>query len=69
MDTIDQIRESFSHPLKIEGILLTMYDERTKLTRQVADDLEGVLSGRSPQDGHSAKCPARRRRPVLGSQF
>ncbi len=39
IDTIDKIRESFSHALKIEGILLTMYDERTNLTRQVADDL------------------------------
>ena len=39
MDTIDKVRDSFSHQLKIEGILLTMYDERTNLTRQVADDL------------------------------
>lgn len=39
MDTIDKVREAFSHPLKVEGILLTMYDERTNLTRQVADDL------------------------------
>jgi chromosome partitioning protein len=39
MDTIDRIRESFSHPLAVEGILLTMYDERTILTRQVAADL------------------------------
>ena len=39
MDTIDRIRDSFQHPLKIQGILLTMYDERTNLTRQVAKDL------------------------------
>jgi chromosome partitioning protein len=39
MDTIDRVREAFGHPLKIEGILLTMYDERTNLTRQVAADL------------------------------
>lgn len=39
MDTIDRIRDSFSHPLEIEGILLTMYDDRTNLTRQVAADL------------------------------
>lgn len=39
MDTIERIRESFSHPLKTEGILLTMYDDRTNLTRQVAADL------------------------------
>jgi chromosome partitioning protein len=39
MDTIDRIRDSFQHPLIVEGILLTMYDDRTNLTRQVAADL------------------------------
>ena len=39
MDTIDKVREGFSHPLRIEGILLTMYDDRTNLTRTVAEDL------------------------------
>jgi chromosome partitioning protein len=40
MDTVDRIKESFSHTLQIEGILLTMYDDRTNLTKQVADDLK-----------------------------
>lgn len=40
MDTIDRIRESFQHPLEVEGILLTMFDDRTNLTRQVAKDLK-----------------------------
>jgi chromosome partitioning protein len=44
MDTIDRVRESFGHPLKIEGILLTMFDERTNLTRQVAADLREFFS-------------------------
>ena len=39
MDTIDRIRDSFHHPLEIAGILLTMFDDRTNLTRQVAADL------------------------------
>ena len=39
LDTIDRIRSSFDHPLKIEGILLTMYDDRTNLAKQVAQDL------------------------------
>jgi chromosome partitioning protein len=39
MDTISRIREGFDHPLEIQGVLLTMYDERTTLTRQVAADL------------------------------
>ena len=40
MDTIERIRESFQHPLQIAGILLTMFDDRTNLTRQVAADLK-----------------------------
>ena len=39
MDTIDRIRESFGHPIAMEGILLTMFDDRTNLARQVAADL------------------------------
>jgi len=39
VDTIERIGESFQHPLRIEGILLTMFDDRTNLTRQVAADL------------------------------
>lgn len=39
MDTIERVNESFSHVLRIEGILLTMFDDRTNLGRQVADDL------------------------------
>jgi chromosome partitioning protein len=44
MDTIDKVRESFAHPLKIEGILLTMYDDRTNLTKQVSEDLREFFS-------------------------
>ncbi|MBK9170391.1 MAG: ParA family protein [Bryobacterales bacterium] len=40
MQTIDRIRHSFQHPLRVEGILLTMYDDRTNLARQVAADLK-----------------------------
>ena len=44
IDTVDRIRDSFQHDLRIEGILLTMYDDRTNLTRQVADDLKEFFS-------------------------
>ena len=37
---IQRIREAFNHPLQVAGILLTMYDDRTNLTRQVAADLK-----------------------------
>lgn len=41
--TIERIRDSFHHTLAIEGILLTMFDDRTTLARQVADDLKGFF--------------------------
>lgn len=44
MDTIEKVKESFGHPLAVEGILLTMYDDRTNLTRQVAEDLKDFFS-------------------------
>lgn len=40
MDTIERIRAGFQHDLEVEGILLTMFDDRTNLTRQVAADLK-----------------------------
>jgi chromosome partitioning protein len=39
MDTVERVRESFDQPLQLEGVLLTMYDDRTNLTRQVEADL------------------------------
>jgi chromosome partitioning protein len=39
IDTIERVKTSFSHNLAIEGILLTMYDDRTNLTKQVEQDL------------------------------
>jgi chromosome partitioning protein len=39
MDTIDRVRLAFNPSLAVEGVLLTMYDDRTNLTRQVENDL------------------------------
>src|SRR5579885_230498 len=39
LDTLMRIRRTLNPSLEIEGILLTMYDERTSLTRQVEADL------------------------------
>ena len=39
MDTLDRIRDSFHHKIGLEGIVLTMFDDRTNLARQVARDL------------------------------
>lgn len=43
LDTIDRVRSSFGTALKLEGVLLTMYDDRTNLTRQVERDLRSFF--------------------------
>ena len=43
LDTLMRIRRTLNPRLEIEGILLTMYDERTTLSRQVATDLRSFF--------------------------
>jgi len=43
LDTLIRIRRSYNPKLAMEGILLTMFDERTNLSRQVRDDLKGFF--------------------------
>jgi chromosome partitioning protein len=69
MGTIDRIRESLQHPLKIEGILITMFDDRTNLTRQVAADLReffgnDVLQTVIPRSVRLAEAPSHGK-PIL----
>jgi chromosome partitioning protein len=39
LDTIDRMKSSLQPDLRLEGVLLTMFDDRTNLARQVATDL------------------------------
>jgi chromosome partitioning protein len=43
LDTLTRIRRTINPSLEIEGILLTMYDDRTSLSRQVAADLRNFF--------------------------
>jgi len=45
LDTLMRIRKSLNSNLAIEGILLTMFDERTTLSRQVSSDLRSFFGG------------------------
>jgi chromosome partitioning protein len=39
IDTVDRVKQAFNPGLRVLGVLLTMYDDRTNLTRQVETDL------------------------------
>ncbi len=40
MTTVRQVKRLYNDPLELEGIVITMYDKRLNLTRQVMDEVE-----------------------------
>jgi chromosome partitioning protein len=43
MRTVEEVRRFLNPNLAIDGVLLTMYDERTRLAQQVAREVRGVF--------------------------
>ncbi len=63
LDTLIRIRRTLNPDLAIEGIVLTMYDERTTLSRQVASDLRSffgsqVFNSVIPRNVRLAEAPS-----------
>ena len=46
LDTVERIRQSFNPDLAIEGVVLTMYDDRTNLAQNVALELKNYFGDR-----------------------
>jgi chromosome partitioning protein len=44
MSTLDRVAQAFNPSLALEGVLLTMYDDRTNLSQQVTDNLRGFFA-------------------------
>ena len=44
--TVEMVRQGPNPNLAIEGVLLTMFDKRNNLARQVADDVRNHFTGR-----------------------
>jgi chromosome partitioning protein len=62
-DTLSRIRRGLNPSLEVEGLLLTMYDERTNLSAAVAKDLrefykEAVLQTVIPRNIRLAEAPS-----------
>jgi chromosome partitioning protein len=69
MGNIERVQQSFNPGLTIEGIVLTMYDARNTLARQVADQVRGhfkelVYQTTIPRNVTLAEAPSYGR-PVL----
>lgn len=63
METLARIRRGFNHDLAVQGILLTMFDERTNLSNQVREDLrsyfaEQLLATIIPRNVRLAEAPS-----------
>jgi chromosome partitioning protein len=62
-DTLARVRRAFNPALSVQGILLTMFDERTNLSAQVRDDLkhhfaDQVLQTIIPRNVRLAEAPS-----------
>ena len=63
MSTLDSVAASFNPPLALEGVLLTMFDERTNLAQQVTENLreffgEKLLTTVIPRNIKLAEAPS-----------
>jgi chromosome partitioning protein len=63
MQTLDQVAQSFNPTLALEGVLLTMYDDRTNLSQQVTENLraffgEKLLATTIPRNIRLAEAPS-----------
>ncbi len=43
LDTVERVRQSFNPALAVEGVVLTMFDDRTNLAQTVADELKNYF--------------------------
>lgn len=63
MDTLKQVRESVNKGLKLEGLLRTMFDGRSRLTREVSEQLQShfpdkIFSTVVPRNIRLAEAPS-----------
>ena len=63
VDTLRRVRDSLNPDLRVEGVLMTMFDERTNLSRQVVDDIrahfkEAVYSTIIPRNIRLGEAPS-----------
>jgi len=63
VQTLDRVRDGFQPELEIEGVVMTMYDERTNLAQQVTENLreffgDKLLKSTIPRNIRLAEAPS-----------
>ena len=63
LDTVERIRGALNPALRVDGVVLTMFDERTNLAQQVAEELkkffgEKLCETRIPRNIRLAEAPS-----------
>jgi len=70
LDTIERIRNAFNPAIEIEGVLLTMFDDRTNLSQQVTAELkkffgDKLLTTSIPRNVRLAEAPSHGKPVIL----
>ncbi len=68
MATIDRVKAAYNPGLSVEGIVLTMYDGRTSLTHQVANEVKGhfkVFDAIIPRNVKLSEAPSHGKPAIL----
>ena len=70
LDTIERIRVGLNPSLEVEGVVLTMFDDRTNLAQQVTSELkrffgEKVFATRIPRNVRLAEAPSHGKPVIL----
>jgi len=70
LDTVERIREGLNPKLEVEGVVLTMFDERTNLSQQVSAELkkyfgDRVFSSAIPRNVRLAEAPSHGKPAIL----
>jgi chromosome partitioning protein len=70
LDTVERIRDALNPSLEIEGVVLTMFDDRTNLAQQVTSELkrffgEKVFATRIPRNVRLAEAPSHGKPVIL----
>ena len=61
LETYGRIRSRPNPDLKVLGVVITLFDKRTNISRDTHEQIRAVVRRRALQDAHQQECPAGRK--------